>query len=550
MEIHLVADTNLFFECNSLEVLPWSELGYDPIVVLLTKPVLDEIDKHKKAPGRTRKRALEIFQRVRGMLTTSVDEVEIQAASPRVLLRRTPPITPAPTLKDQLDYGKTDDRLIGIVSTLSAQAAEYEVRLFTDDIGPASNAQGLGVPFLMINESWRRPASETTEEKKIRDLEKDLATFREQEPLIVIGQCEPANDAGEVAVVRKVAIPLTPSHLDVLADRLRGIHPMVTEFKVPPPSTATDDFGVTIVTDFSAPSEDAIAAYASKYAQWLDECRGLLETLHEGRDELEDDVSLTWSMANKGNRPALQVRVVFETKGPLALRRLRRDQDDESKGEALPTPPAKGRPRLPRPPKAPALQSKVTTSAPPSVDMPQRGLDLAGLTGRSATDRLLGLDSAALRLASGLDRGLLGAAAEASRIVQASSALDPFGRLSYFDQINAGVVLREPDYLRNIHLPVLPPSHNPEAFYYDEWSTMVPVTEGALTCDLWRHQSDDESFEFEVLFTKDGEARGIVECTVHAENLTKPVRAKVVVMRRVEHVSMVALAKELVDELG
>jgi|HubBroStandDraft_6_1064221.scaffolds.fasta_scaffold727909_1 hypothetical protein len=26
MEVHLVADTNLFFECKSLEDLPWSEL--------------------------------------------------------------------------------------------------------------------------------------------------------------------------------------------------------------------------------------------------------------------------------------------------------------------------------------------------------------------------------------------------------------------------------------------------------------------------------------------------------------------------------------------
>ena len=40
-EVHLVADTNLFFECKALEELRWDELGYDPIVILLTKPVLD-----------------------------------------------------------------------------------------------------------------------------------------------------------------------------------------------------------------------------------------------------------------------------------------------------------------------------------------------------------------------------------------------------------------------------------------------------------------------------------------------------------------------------
>ncbi|OHV89831.1 hypothetical protein [Mesorhizobium sp. ORS 3428] len=37
MDIHLVADTNLFFECKPLEQLPWQELGYDPVVILLAK---------------------------------------------------------------------------------------------------------------------------------------------------------------------------------------------------------------------------------------------------------------------------------------------------------------------------------------------------------------------------------------------------------------------------------------------------------------------------------------------------------------------------------
>jgi PIN domain len=142
MEVHLVADTNLFFECKALEELAWSELAYDPVVILLTKPVLDEIDKYKKGSGRTRKRALEIFQRVRGMLESSAQEVEIQASSPRVVLRRTPPsVAPDPAHKDHLDYAKTDERLIGIASTLSAQASGYDVKLFTDDTGPASTGR-------------------------------------------------------------------------------------------------------------------------------------------------------------------------------------------------------------------------------------------------------------------------------------------------------------------------------------------------------------------------------------------------------------------------
>ncbi len=83
----VLPDTNLFFECKALENLPWSELEGDSLYILLSKPVLDEIDKHKKGRGRTRKRALEIFQRIRAMLEAGVDEKIIQESEPQVVLK-------------------------------------------------------------------------------------------------------------------------------------------------------------------------------------------------------------------------------------------------------------------------------------------------------------------------------------------------------------------------------------------------------------------------------------------------------------------------------
>jgi hypothetical protein len=90
------------------------------------------------------------------------------------------------------------------------------------------------------------------------------------------------------------------------------------------------------------------------------------------------------------------------------------------------------------------------------------------------------------------------------------------------------------------------PKHRPEAFYYS-WRANRPVQKGIVTCDFWRHQKEEEIFEFEVLFTKDGEARGIVECTVHAENLTKPEQAKVTVARTLAPKSMLELARAMVE---
>jgi hypothetical protein len=155
--LHLVADTNLFIEFKALDQLPWEELGRDPIAIVVTKPLLDEIDRHKKGgTGRRRDRALEIFGRVRQMLEDRVTESVIREAGPRVVLRRNRRVRPDESLKDDLDFDKTDERLIGIVSALAAEATDYEVKLFTDDAGPAGIATELDVPFELINAAWRR----------------------------------------------------------------------------------------------------------------------------------------------------------------------------------------------------------------------------------------------------------------------------------------------------------------------------------------------------------------------------------------------------------
>lgn len=557
MEVHLVADTNLFFECRSLEDLPWSELGYDPVVILLTKPVLDEIDKHKKGAGRTRSRALEIFGRVRDMLASSAQEVEIQTSSPKVVLRRMPSVAPDSAHKEHLDYTKTDERLIGIVSTLAAQASGYDVKLFTDDTGPASTADGMGVPYLMINQSWRRPAAETTEEKKIKDLEKDLATYRAQEPKIAIKRCEPADESNVVTVTRKVATPLTDAKIEELLAKLSLKCPLITDFTPPPPSTLTDTFGATTTTEYSAPADADITNYRDAlYPQWLARCRAILKELHQGRDQLEPDTVLRWLMANKGNRPASHVRVEFEAKGPLMLRRLARGSENEEAqddGDGATSPaPADAPPRFPPMPRPPAFLKHVTRVAAPAKPKPAQGFDLSALKATGVfDDRYKNIADVSRRLAAGLDPfsesvRRLNAADAATRFLKSESILNTFRANSLLSPSVPASILRPPtDYLSSLRVPQIP-VHEPESFYY-EWPPTRAVTKGALTCDLWRHQTGEEIFEFEVEFTKDGEARGSVECTVHAENLTRPEQARVIVSRTIEPLSMIDSAEAMVE---
>lgn len=561
MELWLVADTNLFFECKALEQLPWGELGHDPVVLLLTKPVLDEIDKHKKGTGRTRARALEIFGLVRAMLGSDQREVEIRREAPRVLLRLEA-TRPDQGLKDDLDYGKTDERLVGIVSTLHSADGPGAVKLFTDDTGPASTASGLGVPFLMIDPAWRRPPAESSEARRIKDLEKDLATYRAQEPRISNGPCMGADASNTITVTRRVAEALNEAEVEEVIRSLVAKHPQRTDFTPPPPSSVTRASGEIVRTEYQPPQDEALAEYRDvRYPRWIEACRDILARIHEGRDVAEPSLIVRWPMTNTGTRPASQVRIEFLAKGPLALSRIPRDEEDVGDGaetETTARPPTAVH-RFPSPPEAPPFRESVIRTAPPPRPLPMARA--GSLTASQIASDLLRPGHASLAHAmldaDGVSRaqrlGLSHSAAQAAGLLglspSAAAAAGLLARPSWMESHGSalGVAAARP-----MAFPLLDPARlsrdirrDPEAFYWD-WPVDEAVKSGALTCELWRHQTHVELFEFEVSFEREGETRGAVECTVHAENLTRPEQARCIVGRVVERFSVRDIADAMV----
>lgn len=540
MEFRLVADTNLFLECKALDQLPWSELGADPIVVVLTKPVLDEIDKHKKSTGRTRARALEIFGRVREMVTAGTIEIDIRTSSPRVMLRLATNARPDPALRDDLDYSKTDERLIGIVATLNADGSDSPTRLFTDDIGPASMAQGLNVPHLLIDPAWRRPAAESTEQRRIGQLERDLETYRSQEPMIAIGICEGASPENVIGIEDRIAAPLTPEQIEALLDELRRRRPPIQECEPPEPKRERRASGDVATTRYSAPSEDDIAEYRGRqYPAWIESCRQTLATLHQGRDELTVSVPIRWPISNEGTRPATRVRIEFEGKGAVKLVRGRTVEDtDEDQPSADASQPV--RPRFPPPPTPPPFRTEVSIKKGPLV--PAHGSVAAALRASALVaqhaDRI-----AAVGKLQGLTHSALGA-----DLLRGYASSDLASRLasrapSISDLLPLSVHPPE------VYMPQLPEPDDPESFYYD-WPLELPVRQGALTCELWRHKNREKVFDFEARLTGDGASRAAVECTVHADNLTAPAKGRVVIAKTVRSKDMMSLARELIEAVG
>lgn len=503
----LIIDTNLLFEAKRLEDLPWEELQADTITLLITRPVLREIDKHKKGTGRTKKRALDAAKRIRDMLEIKQSQTVIQDNNPRVILERSKGLRFDPSLKGELDKSITDDHLVGLLSAYIKAHPNEAVYLFTDDGGPADAASDLDLPYKLIPSGWRRPARQSDEAKMIDSLEHDLKAYRNQEPKFEITLNGYQTPQGVVTLTRHSADPLTKEQINALMAELETRRPMETDFTKP---GHIADLGSRILgqkISYEPASDEDITAYKNEaYPAWLSACRRVFETLHEALAKDTSFEELDYAILNTGSRPAEQVKVKFRADGDIYIIRHSNsdEQGDEIETEDLTPVSANAVPSLPSMPRPPLPRRIVKRTATPQIGSAMRlkGMDIGKLTGVGS---IVGETSGFAKMMA-QNRAI-------ASIVNPLDHADPFG-------ING--IRRTPQMDIASILPYRPPPHEPEGFYYKTWPDDCPVDEGALTCDLWRHQKEPEHFGFEVHADKDKLNGGSLLVEVHAQNLTQP----------------------------
>lgn len=520
-QCQIVPDTNLFFECIRLEDLPWSEIGVDSIEIVLTKPVLDEIDRHKKGNGRTKRRALDTFKRIRPILRGQCEELLIRETRPTVRLILATLLLPSARLSEALDLQKVDDRLVAIVAGLVDSGRN--AILLTHDAGPAATARTLNVPFFLIPDDWLRPAEESQEAKRARQLEEELRRYASQEPHLIV---KIVFDEKSVAVIQHqlpIATPLDSSEIEAAVHRLSAAHPPTTDFTTPPISRHTTKFRALAdrtEVKWIPPSEAEQETYLSDhYPAWLAKCRDMLAALHEHLPGPEP-CCVGFEIENDGSRPALNMRVEFRMDGSAMILRKRNDtgndENDDAEDDSISSAQASPTPlKLPRPPKPPAWKKEVVDR---EDSVARRINKITPIQDRTAVQvgRLLRDFQGPLGVARQLE--------SRSRLLETARVIPGHGNISPIPKIKP----------RDL-----------EAFYFDDWPADVPVNLGALTCNRFRHQSGPEFIGFRIVFDNQKEHTSSLLCTVHAENLTQPVRIRV----RIEQVHVPTKPVDLLEKL-
>ena len=503
--LYYFVDTNLFIHCRAPEQLDWSPWHeFEEVRLIVSTPVLREIDRLKTRGGRVGNRARAASAMFREML--GQPHKVVHAQFPRVVLSVEPQHTYSQDLADRLNYAERDDQLIGTVHRFARSDPTSDVRLLTHDTIPLYTARGLDLTADQISDDWLLPPETTETERKMAALEAENSRLKAAEPSFSI-HCE---DQSDTTVERYHASytryePLTDAEVDGLMQRLKARFPLATDFgsrepaERPAPPSLTHRFFQTRQV-FTPATDEEIETYRDEdYPQWLERCEETLRAHHRTLQAEAPVLGFAFLAENSGTRPADDALVTIEARGRFDIRPPPFDDADEDReGEEDASGNLEAGELLP-PPIAPRGRWKNTVGGQPG-DL----LHTMNLIGRSMQD-FCGIEN-----------------------------LEPY-------------VLT-----RSLAIPSFDPPdpRDPNAFYYKPRPPAEPQASFALECAQWRHDNEAEPFVGEIHVPTDSDAaEGLLICRIQAANLSKSVSCRIPVRIAIAHVSAFESAHDMVEVL-
>ena len=503
--LHLFADTNLFIQCRPLNELNWSlwAAEFDEVHLIVCRPVQREID-HQKVRGNNRinKRARKTNSLIKEILISEHDYKLIQEADPRVKLLLKPCYLPSPKLSKSLDYTKTDDEIVGCLHTYKEQNTKSDVRLLTHDSGPMASAKMFSLPFVAIPDDWLIPPESDKAERKIKQLQIELARLKKGEPRFLISYLDDENNETNSLEFESYSYkPITEIEIANILESLKERFPLATDFGLREPVEREVNLVISIsgIKEVFVPvSDEEISTYTeTDYPAWIKKCEKILRQLDGSLEKKKQPITFSFAVANEGTRPGKDALITFEAKGNFKIRpsQIKNGNDDDSKqndaDETL---------SLPLPPKPPEGKWKTSFGG---------------------------------------------------RFINEPDFLDFFGK---FMQHSIVPGFYENPTIESIlqHSPLGPLNNrrDPNEFYYKSDRSIVPVESFSLECEQWRHGIGVEYFEGELCFDMHArKVHGALECWVHAENLSVPAKKLISVSGRVVPVSSHNCAEALIIDL-
>lgn len=313
----LFVDTNLFLQCKPLEELPWQEIsdGDDCLLLLISPPVMDEID-HLKSDGNSRRarRAKIANSLFREILRSKIQKKVIRETGPHVEITFSPTLKSKIAKPDSLDLNCMDDKII-YEAYIYAQGS-LGVALLTLDTSPMLKAQRCNLKYFEIPDDWLLPPEPDERDKRIFNLETRVNKLEKSYPQIEM-EVQDANGRSIESLYIKVSTyeTLSDQKLKELVETVEKRSPLVMEFNSPSKNLRAPNHPLAL---FKPPSEEKIKAYKMKeYPEWLDKVKNFYSSLDRRLELPCRHANISFVLKNSGVVPAENVRVKFTALGEL-----------------------------------------------------------------------------------------------------------------------------------------------------------------------------------------------------------------------------------------
>lgn len=342
--VQFVVDTNLFHECKALDApdFDWSAVGdFDEIELVVCGVVQSELDRQKKdTRSRVKKRAIKAVGWFRAMLLAGTNTHEFRAAAPRVTMR-TSPARASQDHPEILDPDINDDRIVGVAVALAAAEPGADIRLLTDDTGPAGKANVLGLPFDFIPEHWKREPELDDQARENRDLKAQIAALQMTLPQIDV--------SADGAVNRKLVVQRAAWADLEAADRPKVRELLIARYplgelerkfalKASKRRPGAWQFGRGDVTVVPVPPEATKRYRDETYPAWLDACVTRLEAVPRLVNPAMAGAPITVRLVNGGGKPAEDIRIRFRARGAILIAPAGVEAEAPALGELPPAP--------------------------------------------------------------------------------------------------------------------------------------------------------------------------------------------------------------------
>ena len=329
----LFVDSNLFLQCRPLQDLDWECLiGREDLTLFVPSAVLTELDKHKSdGNNRRAQRARRALQFLNSILEAPGDTVIVRTTPVKVIAQFAPEVSGDASTSN-------DDSILFEVAEMTRTHGTQSVGLVTHDTNLKVKAKRKGLRFFPVPEHWLLAPEPDERDKRVRQLEEEIALLKKQTPIIEIT----LDGNQEIELVIPSYERLTPGTVDRLMEAMTAKFLIKTDFSLTSSERLLSAGGVGMFP-LHPPADWEIAKYQNEeYPKWERSLRGRLERLHSSLRLRDVTADIQLLIANNGTVPGAHVHITIKvSEGFLTV-----DPEHHDKLlEKLLT-----RPRAPRPP--------------------------------------------------------------------------------------------------------------------------------------------------------------------------------------------------------